>query len=147
MNQQAPSRTLGIPNNAKNPNRRNTLQPSLRDQSSDTRWTWDAFRTGHEFWWANQFRKATRWSRFTRYSPWKSTCQNGGLPTKVACYFNSKVWNKEFKIGDLVLHRVEISQLGQSSKLFPNWEGSYQVKEVIKPGTYRLKQLDETSIL
>lgn len=39
---------------------------------------------------------------------------------KVAHYFNAKVQGKTFKVDNLVLCQVEVSQLGQRGKLFPN---------------------------
>ena len=60
---------------------------------------------------------------------------------KVARYYNSRVKNKIFRAGDLVLRRATISQPQDRGKLAPNWEGPYEVKEVVRPGTYYLKEI------
>ena len=60
---------------------------------------------------------------------------------KVAHYYNSRVKSKVFRAGDLVLRRAAASQPQNQEKLAPNWEGSYEVKEVVRPGTYYLKEL------
>ena len=60
---------------------------------------------------------------------------------KVARYYNTRVKNKAFKAGDLVLRRAAVSQPQDRGKLTPNWEGPYEVKEVVWPGTYYLKEL------
>ena len=60
---------------------------------------------------------------------------------KVARYYNSWVKNKVFRAGDLVLRRAAVSQPQDQGKLAPNWEGPYEVKEVVQPGTYYLKEL------
>lgn len=49
---------------------------------------------------------------------------------KVAWYINSKVQSKIFRVGDLVLHQAEVSQLNKRDKLSPNWKGLYQVEEI-----------------
>ena len=58
-------------------------------------------------------------------------------------YFNSKVKERMFKEGDLVLRNV----LPNTKKvnygvLGPNWEGPYIIAEVLQPRSYRIKQLD-----
>ena len=60
---------------------------------------------------------------------------------KAARYYNSRVKSKAFRAGDLVLRRATISQPQNQEKLAPNWEGPYEVKEVVWPGTYYLKEL------
>ena len=60
---------------------------------------------------------------------------------KVARYYNSRVKSKTFRTGDLVLRQVAVSQPQNQGKLAPNWEGPYEVKEVVRPGTYYLKEL------
>ena len=60
---------------------------------------------------------------------------------KVARYYNIRVKNKAFKAGDLELRRAAVSQPQGQGKLAPNWEGPYEVKEVVRPRTYYLKEL------
>ena len=60
---------------------------------------------------------------------------------KVTRYYNSWVKSKVFRVGDLVLQRAAVSQPQNQRKLAPNWEGPYEVKEVVWPETYYLKEL------
>ena len=60
---------------------------------------------------------------------------------KVARYYNSRVKSKAFRAGDLVLQRAAISQPQNQGKLALNWEGPYEVKEVVWPEIYYLKEL------
>ena len=50
---------------------------------------------------------------------------------KVARYYNSRVKSKAFRVGDLVLQRAVVSQFQNQEKLAPNWEGPYEVREVV----------------
>ena len=55
-------------------------------------------------------------------------------------YFNSKVKEMRFKIGDLVLRKVlPKTKEVNAGILGPNWEGPCIIVEVLRPGTYRLK--------
>ena len=58
---------------------------------------------------------------------------------KMARYYNSHFKNEEFRVGNLVLYQIEISQPAEHGKLAPRWEGPYQVEEIVRPGTYHLK--------
>ncbi|XP_077212797.1 uncharacterized protein LOC143847894 [Tasmannia lanceolata] len=57
---------------------------------------------------------------------------------RVSNYHNSKIRSREFRTGDLVLRKAAVSQPTKVGKLSPTWEGPYRVKEVIRPGSYRL---------
>lgn len=60
-----------------------------------------------------------------------------------ARYYNSKVNNQMFRIGDLVLRRVMINtQEPNVGALSLNWEGPYQVIGMLRPGTYQLVNLN-----
>ena len=60
---------------------------------------------------------------------------------KVACYFNSKVRDRKFQVGDLVLTKVFIRD-PTAGVLGPNWEGPYQIEQVLPPDTYKLSRLN-----
>ncbi|XP_077242366.1 uncharacterized protein LOC143882853 [Tasmannia lanceolata] len=62
---------------------------------------------------------------------------------KVSNYHDSKIRHREFRAGDLVLRKAAISQPKNVAKLSPTWEGPYRVKEVIRPGSYKLETLEE----
>ncbi|GKE99664.1 hypothetical protein Tco_0023015 [Tanacetum coccineum] len=54
-------------------------------------------------------------------------------------YYNDKVRNTSFKLGDLVYRNNEASHAKDTGKLGPKWEGSYEVIEALGKGPYRLK--------
>ena len=58
-------------------------------------------------------------------------------------YFNSKVKEKRFKEGDLVLRKIN-SNIKEASAgvLRPNWEGPYIIEGLVRPRTYKLKWPD-----
>ncbi|XP_077228332.1 uncharacterized protein LOC143861275 [Tasmannia lanceolata] len=62
---------------------------------------------------------------------------------KVSRYHDSRVRPREFRVGDLVLRKAAISQPKKVGKLSPTWEGPYRVKEVVRPGSYKLETLGE----
>ncbi|XP_077232627.1 uncharacterized protein LOC143869976 [Tasmannia lanceolata] len=62
---------------------------------------------------------------------------------KVSNYHDSKIRPREFRTGDLVLRKAAVSKPTKVRKLSPTWEGPYRVKEVIRPGSYRLETLEE----
>ena len=67
---------------------------------------------------------------------------------KIAKYFNSKVRERKFKIGDLVLRRVFLNTRDPAAGVLgPNWEGPYQIEEVLDPGTYNLARLNGELVL
>ena len=55
-------------------------------------------------------------------------------------YYNRNVKGRSFAVGDLVLHRKQKTE--GMHKLSSPWEGPYVVKEVTRPGSYRLCGLD-----
>ncbi|XP_077230114.1 uncharacterized protein LOC143863309 [Tasmannia lanceolata] len=66
---------------------------------------------------------------------------------KVSNYHDSKIRPREFRTGDLVLRRAAVSQPTKVGKLSPTWEGPYRVKEIIRPGSYKLETLEEHLLL
>ena len=58
-------------------------------------------------------------------------------------YYNKRVKQRGFQVGDLVLKAVNQSSKNPAhGKLGPNWEGPYQVTRVNRPGTYWLQTLN-----
>ena len=54
-------------------------------------------------------------------------------------YFNSKVKERRFKEGDLVLRKINSNTKETSAGVLgPNWEGPYIIEGVVRPGTYKL---------
>ena len=50
------------------------------------------------------------------------------------------MWDRAFKVGDLVLHPVQSNK--DRHKLSLPWEGPYIVAKVLHLGTYKLKTID-----
>ncbi|GJV02302.1 reverse transcriptase domain-containing protein [Tanacetum coccineum] len=61
---------------------------------------------------------------------------------KMEKYYNSKVRNKSFKLGDLVYRNNDASHARDSRKLGPKWEGPYEVTEALGKGAYKLRDRD-----
>ncbi|XP_074352008.1 uncharacterized protein LOC141691169 [Apium graveolens] len=59
-----------------------------------------------------------------------------------AWQYNSKVRDRTFKVGDLVLRRVMENTKVVSHGIFgANWEGPYKIKSVLWEGTYHLNDM------
>ena len=62
-------------------------------------------------------------------------------------YFNSKVKERRFKEGNIVLRKVGLNTKAiNAGVLGPNWEGPYIIEGVVRPGIYKLKRPDSDSI-
>ncbi|XP_076930095.1 uncharacterized protein LOC143594737 [Bidens hawaiensis] len=57
---------------------------------------------------------------------------------KMEKYYNSRVREVKFKVGDLVLRENEASRQESQGKLGPRWEGPYQVTWAGYKGSYKL---------
>jgi hypothetical protein len=55
-------------------------------------------------------------------------------------YHSRRIHGQAFSAGDLVLRLVQSNK--NCHKLSPPWEGPYIVTEVLRPGTYKLKDAD-----
>ena len=67
---------------------------------------------------------------------------------RVAKYHNSRVRNRSFKVGDLVLRKVMINTKEAGAGSFgPNWEEPYKVTRILHPGTYQLEDMDGKPLL
>ncbi|KAK3012500.1 hypothetical protein RJ639_008524 [Escallonia herrerae] len=71
-----------------------------------------------------------------------------GSSKRVARYYNRRVRMRIFRVGDLVLRKLEVSDPKAAvGKLSPNWEGPYKVSKVLRPGAYSLETLSGEAIL
>nr|GEV87692.1 hypothetical protein [Tanacetum cinerariifolium] len=50
---------------------------------------------------------------------------------KIEKYYNSKVLNTSFKLGDIVYYNNDASRVKDTGKLGPKWEGPYEVTEAL----------------
>ena len=55
-------------------------------------------------------------------------------------YHKRPIRERTQQVGDLVLQRVMVTK--DKHKLSPPWEGPYSIAEVIRPGTYKIKDSD-----
>ena len=63
----------------------------------------------------------------------------GEYHRKAMKYYGRRVRERSFRVGDLVLRKVQMgTKEPNQGKLAPNWEGPYEVIEVIGKGSYRL---------
>ena len=66
---------------------------------------------------------------------------------RAARYYNSRVQERTFRVEDLVLRKFLPNTRNQNaSVLWANWEGPYQVAQVVPPNTYKLARLDDTMV-
>ncbi|GJT08455.1 reverse transcriptase domain-containing protein [Tanacetum coccineum] len=61
---------------------------------------------------------------------------------KIEKYYNAKVQNTSFKLGDLVYRNNDASRAEDIGKLGPKWEGPYEVTEALGKGAYKLRDRD-----
>ena len=59
-------------------------------------------------------------------------------------YYNRNIKGRSFAVGDLVLRRKQ--KTGGLHKLSSSWEGPYIVKEVTRPGSYHLSDLEGVDV-
>ena len=59
-------------------------------------------------------------------------------------YYNWNIKGRSFAVGDLVLRRKQKTE--GLHKLSSPWEGPYVVKEVTRPGSYRLSDLEGVDV-
>ena len=71
-----------------------------------------------------------------------ATIQSAIYLQGLRCYHDRNVRSRAFSIGDLVLRKVQ----KRTHKLSAIWEGPYIVAEMTRPGAYKLKNRDGTSI-
>ena len=61
---------------------------------------------------------------------------------RMARYYDSKVKERKFKVGDTVLRQVfQNTKEPGAGALGYSWEGPYQITEVLRSGAYRLADL------
>ncbi|XP_074342739.1 uncharacterized protein LOC141680403 [Apium graveolens] len=65
---------------------------------------------------------------------------------KMKEHFSKRSRVKNFQVGDLVLRDTEASDPTNTGKSMPKWEGPYKVKEVLRPGTDKVMNMDEFEV-
>ncbi|GKD08487.1 reverse transcriptase domain-containing protein [Tanacetum coccineum] len=64
------------------------------------------------------------------------------IKARMEKYYNSKVKNTSFKLGDLVYRNNDASRTEDTGKLGPKWEGPYEVTKALGKGAYKLRDRD-----
>ncbi|XP_021609069.1 uncharacterized protein LOC110612599 [Manihot esculenta] len=61
---------------------------------------------------------------------------------RAARYYNQRVRERSLKVGDLALRNLEATgKRAAVGKLAPTWEGPFRITKVVKPGVYRIEDL------
>ncbi|GKD89152.1 reverse transcriptase domain-containing protein [Tanacetum coccineum] len=61
---------------------------------------------------------------------------------QVEKYYNKKVQHLQFKVGEFVLRRNEVSRAANTSKLRPTWEGPYKFIQAFQNGAYKPSNME-----
>nr|GEX20449.1 reverse transcriptase domain-containing protein [Tanacetum cinerariifolium] len=69
----------------------------------------------------------------------KATIRVARSKAKMEKYYNFKVRNTSFKLGDLVYRNNDVSHAEDGGKLGPKWEGPYEVTKALGKGAYKLR--------
>ena len=73
--------------------------------------------------------------------------RNAAYQQRTTRYFNKRVRDRKFGVGDLILRRVFLATRDPAAGVLgPNWEGPYQIESVIRPGVYKLARSDGSPI-
>nr|GEV18912.1 reverse transcriptase domain-containing protein [Tanacetum cinerariifolium] len=65
--------------------------------------------------------------------------QEAKSKAKMEKYYNARVRNTSFLLGDLVYRNNEVSRAKDRGKLRPKWEGPYEVTKALGKGAYKLR--------
>ncbi|GJU46586.1 hypothetical protein Tco_1203852 [Tanacetum coccineum] len=65
---------------------------------------------------------------------------------QVEKYYNKKVRHVQFKVGEFVLRRNEVSRAANTCKLGPTWEGPYKVIQAFQSRSYNLSNMEGEEI-
>ncbi|CAL8992280.1 unnamed protein product [Prunus brigantina] len=69
--------------------------------------------------------------------------RNATYKQRTARYYDSRVKHRSFKVGDWVLRKVSLATRNPTEgTLGPSWEGPYEIVNICRPSTYRLRGSD-----
>ncbi|GJS20363.1 reverse transcriptase domain-containing protein [Tanacetum coccineum] len=69
----------------------------------------------------------------------KAAVREAKSKAKMEKYYNAKVSNTTFRLGDFFYRSNEVSHVKETGKLGLKWEGPYEVVEALRKGAYKLK--------
>ncbi|GKA70692.1 reverse transcriptase domain-containing protein [Tanacetum coccineum] len=75
-----------------------------------------------------------------------ATIREARRKQQVEKYYNQQVHQKQFKVGECVLRKNELSKAENTGKLRPKWEGPYEVVETYGTGAYKLRSMEGAEI-
>ncbi|GKC56653.1 reverse transcriptase domain-containing protein [Tanacetum coccineum] len=75
-----------------------------------------------------------------------ATIREARRKQQVEKYYNQRVHHKQFKVGEFVLRKNELSKAENTGKLGPKWEGPYEVVETYGTGAYKLRSMEGAEI-
>ncbi|KAK3017080.1 hypothetical protein RJ639_007011 [Escallonia herrerae] len=77
----------------------------------------------------------------------QATVRLAAYKHRVSKFYDQRVRHRAFRVGDLVLRRIEASASREVvGKLAPNWEGPYRVVKLAGLGAYHLEHIDGKAI-
>ncbi|GJR86177.1 reverse transcriptase domain-containing protein [Tanacetum coccineum] len=76
----------------------------------------------------------------------KATIREARRKQQVEKYYNQRVRNKQFKVGESVLRKNELLKVENTGKLGPKWEGPYEVVKTYGTGAYKLWSMEGAKI-
>lgn len=76
-----------------------------------------------------------------------TTIRNKAYQHKTACYHSTRVKNKVFKLGDLMLRKLEATNnIESKGKLVLKWDGPFKITRIVKANTYHLQDTKGKSL-
>ncbi|XP_034198943.1 uncharacterized protein LOC117614289 [Prunus dulcis] len=73
--------------------------------------------------------------------------RNEAYKQRVSRYYDSRVRNRSFRIGDWVMRKVSLATKDATEgTLGPSWEGPYEIIGILRSGTYRLRDSNRKTL-
>ncbi|GJV11997.1 reverse transcriptase domain-containing protein [Tanacetum coccineum] len=72
--------------------------------------------------------------------------QEAKSKAKMEKYYNARVCNTSFRLGDLVYQNNKASRAKDGGKLRPEWEGPYEVTKSLGKGAYKLRDREGNTL-
>nr|GEY62394.1 reverse transcriptase domain-containing protein [Tanacetum cinerariifolium] len=76
----------------------------------------------------------------------QAAIQEARIKSKMEKYYNVRVYNTSFRLGDLVYQNNKASHTEDGGKLGPKWEGPYEVTKAFGKGAYKLRDRNRNTL-